>query len=329
MTQGANRFVVCYSLGTGAGLDLQLASLSRQLCEDLAEILALNDEFITVPQMLVVREKQELEYSVSHNACAFAVFYSLPETRWIIDSTKAIRGDIALTGRIMDDESGLIVSVNMVDIDTQNLLFCGYETCSREEIQITLARLGSRILSHFTPQSEQQWMPRVQEIIGTRNFHAYANWMGMRELERRAQREGKTPPVARIVEHLTYALSADPDYQRAGLKLCDVMAGQLPKTLYELILRNLLSHVLDNEALSLIVIQCLARLGQRSEAETHLDKIISKHPQNGLFWLIRGCLRSDERLASKDLDQARSLLGNDFNGCRSAVDNALLNVTGV
>ena len=125
MTQGANRFVVCYSLGTGAGLDLQLASLSRQLCEDLAEILALNDEFITVPQMLVVREKQELEYSVSHNACAFAVFYSLPETRWIIDSTKAIRGDIALTGRIMDDESGLIVSVNMVDIDTQNLLFCG------------------------------------------------------------------------------------------------------------------------------------------------------------------------------------------------------------
>ena len=44
---------------------------------------------------------------------------------------------------------------------------------------------------------------------------------------------------------------------------------------------------------------------------------------------MRGCLRSDERLAAKDLDEARRLMGNDFNGCRSAVDNALLNVTGV
>lgn len=325
----AAKFVVCYSLGTGAGFDVQLSSLGRQICEDFSEILALNDEFVTVPQMLVVREQAEINYAVDKNACAFAVFYSLPETQWIIDATKAIRGDIALTGRIMDDESGLILSVNMVDIATRNLLFCGYETCPREEIHLAIARLGARILSHFTPLSEQAWLPQASEMLGTRNFHAYSNWMSMRELERRAQREGMQPPIARMVEHLTYALNADPNFTRAGVKLCDVMARQLDKQQYEFILRYLTSHANDNEALSLIVVQCLARLGRRTEAENQLNPIIEKHPKNGIFWLMRGCLRSDERLANRDIDEARRLLGNDFNGCRSAMDNALLNVTGV
>lgn len=325
----AARFVVCYSLGTGAGFDVQLSSLSRQVCEDFAEILALNDSFVTVPQMLVVREQGEIDYSVSKNACAFAVFYSLPETQWILDATRAIRGDIALTGRIMDDESGLILSVNMVDIASKNLLFCGYETSPREEIHLAILRLGSRILSHFTEYSVEAWLPRVTEMLGTQNFYAYSNWMSMRELERRAQREGIQPPLGRMVEHLTFALNADPHFSRAGIKLCDVMGRQLEKQQYEFILRYLMSHVLDNEALSLIVVQSLARLGRRREAEEQLNTIIEKHPKNGLFWLMRGCLRTDERLANRDLDEARHLLGNDFNGCRAAVDNALLNVTGV
>ena len=325
----AAKFVVCYSLGTGAGFDVQLSSLGRQICEDFAEILALNNDFVTVPQMLVVREEGDISYSVSKNACAFAVFYSLPETQWILDATQAIRGDIALTGRIMDDESGLILSVNMVDTATRNLLFCGFETCPREEIHLAIAKLGARILSHFTPLSAQAWLPQAYEMIGTQNFYAYSNWMSMREVERRAQREGMRPPAARLVEHLTYALQADPMFAKAGLKLCDIMGSQLEKQQYEFILRYLLSHVHDNEALSLIVIQSLARLGRRSEAENQLGAVIEKHPKNGLFWLMRGCLRTDERLANRDLDEARHLLGNDFNGCRSAVDNALLNVTGV
>ena len=80
----ASKLVVCYSLGTGAGLDLQLAGLSRQICEDIAEVLALCDDFISIPQMLVVRENADIDYAVDKNACAFAVFYSLPETKWII-----------------------------------------------------------------------------------------------------------------------------------------------------------------------------------------------------------------------------------------------------
>ena len=56
------KLVVCYSLGTGAGFDLQLASMSRQICEDLAEILALYEDFITVAQMIVVREDDEIAY---------------------------------------------------------------------------------------------------------------------------------------------------------------------------------------------------------------------------------------------------------------------------
>ncbi len=329
MSSSVTRFVVCYSLGTGAGFDLQLAGLSRQLCEDFSEILALNNDFITVPQMLVVRETPDIDYNVAKNACAFAVFYSLPETKWILDATKAIGGDIALTGRIMDDETGLILSVNMVDVQTQNLLFCGCETCQREEIQSALARLGARILCHFTSRNADDWMNDVLSMVGTSSFHAYSNWMSLREVERRASREGITPPVSRMVEHLTYALSADPAFQKAGLKLCDVMAMQLERQNYELILRNLQSHALDNEAIAIVIVQCLARLGKRAEAENLLTDMIAKWSENGLFRLMRGCLSSDERQAARDLDEARILLGNDFNGCRSAVDNALLNVTGV
>lgn len=325
----AGRFVVCYSLGTGAGYDLQLAGLSRQLCEDLSEILTLNDGFVTVPQMLVVREASEIEYSVERNACAFAVFYSLPETEWIIRATKSIGGDIALTGRIMDDETGLILSVNMIDVATKNLLFCGQTTCEREEIQTALAEMGARILSHFTSRSHQDWIEEVRDMIGTKSFYAYANWMEMREVERRASREGIAAPAARLAEHMTYALNADPDYQRAGLKLCDLMANQLPRHSYEFILRYLEQHVLRSEAFALIVVQCLARLGKRDEAEKSLNSIIDKWPKNGLFRLMRGCIGCDSQKAARDLSDAEQLLGNDFKGCRAAVDNALLNVTGV
>ena len=329
MASSAPKLVVCYSLGTGAGFDLSLAAMSRQICEDLAEILALNESFITVPQMVLVRENETIDYHVDKNACAFAVFYSLPETHWVVESTRAIGGDIALTGRIVDDESGLMLSINMLDIATGCLLFCGYETCSRDEIHLALGRLAARVLSHFTPKNAESWLPLVQEMIGTSSFHAYSNWMNMREAERRAQREGLPAPLSRIVEHLTYAITADPNYSRATLKLCEVLGNQLERRDYEFILRNLEQMYKRSEALSLIVVQSLARLGRRSDAETYLNHIIDASPSNGLFWLMRGCLRSDERLAAKDLDEARRLMGNDFNGCRSAVDNALLNVTGV
>jgi lipopolysaccharide biosynthesis regulator YciM len=151
----------------------------------------------------------------------------------------------------------------------------------------------------------------------------------MREIERRAQREGLPAPKSRIVEHLTYALSADPNYHRAALKLCDIMSHQLETHNYDFILRNLLRLVTHNEAISLIVVQSLARLNRRAEAELHLNTIIEKYPKNGLFWLMRGCLRTDEKQAARDLDEAKYLLGNDFHGCRSAVDNAFISVTGV
>ena len=329
MASSAPKLVVCYSLGTGAGFDLSLAAMSRQICEDLAEILALNEAFITVPQMVLVRENETIDYRVDKNACAFAVFYSLPETHWVISATRAIGGDIALTGRILDDESGLMLSINMLDIATNNLLFCGCESCARDEIQLALVKIAARLLSHFTSQTADQWLPQVQEIVGTSSFHAYSNWMNMREAVRRAQREGMPSPLSRIVEHLTYAITADPNYTRATLKLCEVLANQLERRDYEFILRNLEPMYKRSEALSLIVVQSLARLGRRSDAESYLNHIIDASPNNGLFWLIRGCLRTDERLAAKDLDEARRLMGNDFNGCRAAVDNALLNVTGV
>ena len=329
MASTATRFVVCYALGTGAGFDPQLGGLSRQICEDLAECLTLYDGFITVPQMVVVRGDSELSYRVDKNACAFAVFYSLPETKWVLDSTRAIGGDIALTGRIVDDESGLMLSINLVEVSTRNLLFCGCETCPRSEIQLAVARMGARILSHCSDVGYADWLGRVTDILGTRDHHAYMNWLQVREIERRAQREGVNAPSARIVEHLSHALDADPHFEKASLRLCEILGGQLERPSYDFILRYVRPIALETEALSLIAVQCLARVGRRGEAETLLGEVIGKHPENGLFWLMRGCLGSDARQASRDLDEARHLLGNDFHGCRSAVDNALLNVTGV
>lgn len=322
----ATKLVVCYSLGTGAGLDLNLAPMSRQICEDLAEMLALNEDFITVPQFVLVRSEESISYTVDKNACAFAVFYSLPEMHWVLSATKAIGGDIALTGRLIDDDDGLMLSVNMID-EGARLLFCGFETCARDEIHLAVARLAARILSHFTTKSD--WLSETMAILETANFHAYSSWMNVRETERRAQREGIRPPLGRIVEGLTYALSHDPSYSRASLKLCEVLTSQLQVKDYDFILRYLEPHYNDNEALGLIVVQSLARLNRCADAEKYLNRIIEKHPENGLFYLIRGSLRKEERTASRDLETARRLLGNDFNGCRTAVDNALISVTGV
>ena len=46
-----------------------------------------------------------------------------------------------------------------------------------------------------------------------------------------------------IVEQLTHALDADPLFEKASLKLCEVMGGQLDKTRYEFILRYLKANI--------------------------------------------------------------------------------------
>ncbi|MCL2325583.1 MAG: hypothetical protein FWC40_03645 [Proteobacteria bacterium] len=329
MDTSTPRLVVCYSLGTGAGFDVQLAGLSRQICEDIAEILALHEGFIAIPQMVLVREGDDLAYDVSKNACAFAVFYSLPETQWIADATRAIGGDIALTGRILDDDGALMLSINMLDIQRQVLLFCGYETCPRDEIHLTLCRLCARLLSHFSPRSEEAWLEDVYAMLGTRSFHAYANWMGMRETERKAQREGLSVPNERILEHVAYALVADPAYDRASDKLCEILERQLKRSNYDFIIKTLAHLSLANEAIALCYAQCLARLARRDEARSFLGGAIAKYPASPLFVLMRGCLHTDPKLAANDLAFATAQLKDKFAACRSAVEESLLNVTGV
>ncbi len=325
----AQKLVVCYALGTGAGFDLRLAGMSRQICEDLAEILALCDGFITVPQMIVVREGEEIPYETGKNSAAFAVFYSLPETRWVIDATRAIGGDMALTGRLVDDASGLLLSVNLIDSAKNILLFCGCETSPREGIHRAVCKLGARILSRFTDRSADDWQNDVDSLFGTQSFAAYANWTAAREAERRAQREGLAMPFDRMAQSLTHALAADPLYERAALRLCDVLAHQLQKQTYEHIVRSLASFATRSEALALIAVQAFVRLANRVQAETTLCDAIKKFPDNGIFYLMRSCLRSDPREIARDIDDAKRLLGNGFCRCKNAVDNALVNVTGV
>lgn len=323
------KLVVCYSLGAGAGFDMQLAGMSRQICEDLAEILARYDGFITVAQMIVVREGDEIVYETGKNACAFAVFYSLPETQWVLEATRAIGGDIALTGRIVDDESGLLLSVNLVDIARNVLLFCGCETCTREKIQLAICQMGARILSRFSDLSVEEWLPKTREMLGTESFAAYANWMATREAERRAQREGLSLPYDRIAQSLAHALSADPHYERAALRLCDILVHQLQKQTYEHISRYLSKYRTETEALALINVQALVRQAKRDDAEKCLDDAIKKYPKNGVFYLMRASLRTEARAVARDIDDAKRILGNDFNRCKSMVDNALVSVTGV
>lgn len=323
------QLVVCYSLGTGAGFDNFLAGFSRQLSEDFAECLALHDGFITVPQMILVNEKDDITYDVAKNASAFAVFYSLPETRWIVDATRSIGGNLALTGRVLDDETGVLLSINVVDVNKNVLLFCGCETADRESLHVALAKLAARLLSHFTDRSEQNWLPDVWTMLGTQSFHAYVNWMRLREAERRAQREGLPSPADRLVEHACYALVADPDYARASDKLCQLLARELKSSTYAFVVKNLEPLSTHSSAIALAYAQCLARLGQRAEAEAHLSNVIRKFPDEPLFPLLRACLTQDDRIMSADLSASQRAFGNAFDRMKSLVESSILNVNGV
>ena len=44
---------------------------------------------------------------------------------------------------------------------------------------------------------------------------------------------------------------------------------------------------------------------------------------------MRSSIRTDPRAISRDIDDAKRLLGNAFFACKNVVDNALVNVTGV
>lgn len=323
------QLVVCYSLGTGAGFDTQLAGFSRQICEDLAECLALNEAFIAVPQMILVREAEALEYDVARNAGAFAVFYSLPETRWIIDATRSLGGDIALTGRLLDDDTGMFLSINMIDVRRNVLLFCSCESMTRETLHEAVANLASRALAHFTDRSAESWLGDVWQMIGTHAFAAYSNWMGLREAERRAQREGLPSPADRLIEHACYALGADAHFDRASEKLCEVLARQVKTSSCELVVRSLanIAHLSASNALAYA--QCLVRVGRREEASSFLSLAISKFPQEPVFVLMRGCLSQDDKAAKADFATARTLLGDRFDAVKKAVDASLLNVQGV
>lgn len=329
MVSTSSQLVVCYSLGTGAGFDVQLAGLSRQICEDIAEILALNEDFVTIAQMLLVREGPEgPRYGLGLKSTAFAVFYSLPETRWIIESTRAIGGDIALTGRLVDDEDGLILSINMLDVRRNVLLFCGLEHCERDAIHHALMRLGARILASFSDRSIESWAAEIRMLVGTDSYHAYANWMSMRETERRAQREGLPAAIDRMAEHLTYALVADPNYDRALDALCDIMGKQLKTATYHFILKKLEAQASLSASKTIVVVQCLARIGNRLEADDLLGKSLEQWPESGVLWLMRGALAVDPVNAARYLSQAERLLGSEFARYRRLVDNGLLNVVG-
>ncbi len=323
------QFVVCYSLGTGAGFDTQLAGFSRQICEDLAECLALNEAFIAIPQMILVREAEELKYDVARNAGAFAVFYSLPETRWIIDATRSLGGDIALTGRLLDDDSGMFLSINMIDVRKNVLLFCGCESMTRETLHEAVARLASRVLSHFTDRSAESWLADVWQMIGTHAFAAYTNWMGLREVERRAQREGLPVPVDRLIEHACYALGADARFGRASEKLCEVLAHEVKTSTCELVVRSLANIAHLNPSSALAYAQCLVRVGRKEDAVTFLTLAISKFPEEPLFVLMRACLTQDEKSAKADFNMAKTSLGEQFERLKKAVEASLLNVQGI
>lgn len=323
------QLVVCYSLGTGAGFDTQLAGFSRQICEDLAECLALNASFIAVPQMILVREAESLRYDVAHSAGAFAVFYSLPETRWIIEATRSLGGDIALTGRLLDDDSGMFLSINMMDVRRGLLLFCSCESMTRETLHESLARLASRALAHFSDRPAESWLDDVWQMIGTHTFSAYSNWMALREAERRAQREGLPAPTSRLIEHACYALGADAHFGRASEKLCELLSGEVKTASCEFVVRSLanIAHLSPTNALAYA--QCLGRVGRREDASSFLSLAVSRFPEEPLFVLMRGCLASDEKTAKADLANARNRLGDKYEALKKMADAALLNVQGV
>lgn len=313
MSAQGTRFIACFSFGTGAGFDLQLAANARQLAEDFSDILALLDNVVAIPRTLLIPQGELSASMWERRASAFAVFYSLPDTSFLLRSASNLGADCALTGRIIDTEGSLILSVNLLDVQRRVLLFSGQEECAREAIPEAIVALGSKLLTALDENKAKDWIPALWAMLGTRNFRAYTNWLGYRECIRRAAAQNQPQPSDRMLEHLVYALKDDPHYQKALRALPQALRAPLSTRSLDLAISQL-SPLADNSetiALSLAWVHKLQ--GQNDLGCVLLDRCIAKHPEAALLYLMRSICKKakDPGAAQTDASRARELLGEE------------------
>jgi len=167
MDDAQNHLVTCFAFGTGAG-EPTLAPIGRQLAESLATILCLRDAFITVPQVFVTRGQQTpTPLRDDRIQSAFAVFYSLPETRLVRKASRRLGARFALTGRIIGEGSEFLLGANLLDVERVLLLGSVQRQCPREALLEGIAELGAYFLGRFTDTPHDTLRDNASRAPGT------------------------------------------------------------------------------------------------------------------------------------------------------------------
>ncbi|MFA5624394.1 MAG: hypothetical protein WC966_04995 [Bradymonadales bacterium] len=304
------KLIASFSFGTGAGFDLQLAAYARQLAEDFAQILALLDSVVAIPRFILLPQSGSILEQWEERASAFAVFYSLPDTRFILRACAELGADYALTGRLVDTEGGVILSVNLVDAERRLLLFSGQCEVERDGIMDAIIIVGCRLLGALSESKAEDWREKVIAMLGTTNFRAYSNWVSYRECQRRSVAQKQQPPYDRMAEHIIYALKEDPKYENALRELPALLRRDLSSRTKDLLISQLQGVSAHNETIALSLAWMLRKREQMELAISVLDSALT-HKESALLYLMRAlCKEAKDPLGAKyDDERAVKLLG--------------------
>lgn len=290
--EGRDIVVGCFAFGTGIG-EPMLARVGRQLAEDVAAILRLHPAFVTVPQLLAVDRPDPLDSSKVRSA--FAVFYSLPETRIVREAARELGARLALTGRLVGEGGNIHLGMNILDVERTLLLGCAQLGAAREDLVDAVIEGSVRLLSRFSARPRAELASEAAALLGTRSYHAYYNFALAMDLERTALASGERVDDARMVQRLGWALRHDGKFVRALERMVSIVyATQSEQALRETV--TFLSQVeLLLPGVGLLHGEALRRLGDVQGAREALEQVAERFPYCAQAYYLLGDLEASER----------------------------------
>lgn len=284
--------VGCFAFGTGVG-EPMLARVGRQLAEDLAAILRLHPAFVTVPQMLSVDSRDPHDEGKLRSA--FAVFYSLPETRLVREAARRLGARLALTGRLVGEGPTVHLGMNMLDVERVLLLGCSQVSAPREDLVEVTIDGAARLLGRFSSRPRAELVEQAGAIIGTRSYHAYFNWALAQDLERSAQAQQTPADERRLVQRLGWALRHDALFARPLHRMIDVLYATHDQAVLREIATFMEQVALALPGVGLVHGEALRRMGEVQGARDVLERVVERFPYCAQGFYLLGELESAQR----------------------------------
>ena len=280
-TLSGSRVLVSYSFGSSLGGGEGMAILGRQLAEEFSEYCALLPGFISVPQIIVHEGTgEDPVYSAGKDSRAYAVFYSLPETSWMLRSTRLLGGDYCLTGRISVSDGVWILGLNVLDVHSGHIVFCRTERFFREALCACLQGVGERLmiqLGEVDDVGRLDLSNSLRKMRGTESFGAFMNWARVRDYERGLFLHSGDSVRDKVVEHCIFGLQSDPGYRRCTLRLMSVLYESRNVEAMARVISGLHDLSLSDSYLGSLVAWCYYRTGRLAECSLHLSELVKRY----------------------------------------------------